>query len=185
MAPEQRAAQVADAHTAARGSKRTLEQLVEHARALERIGGHDSPAEALMAEWLAERGEPSVPQKAIGKYNVDLAVAPVAVEILGGGWHSVKKTHAIRTPEILNAGWHLAFVWNYEGRSALTEQAADHVVAWLNEVRRDPPAIGQYRVVSGDGELLAAGRADDPQFALEPPPRGRQPGRPRRQGARR
>jgi hypothetical protein len=173
MLPEQRAAQAAAAHAAARGSKRSPAQLLEHAIAVEKRASFDSPAESTMADWLGARGEHPVPQKAIGRYNVDLAVAPVAVEILGGGWHSAKRHHAVRTPQILNAGWHLAFVWSYEGRSALTEHAADHVIAWLNEVRRNPPAIGQYRVIAGNGELLAAGRADDPKFSLEPPPRGR------------
>src|SRR5690606_34733996 len=113
------------------------------------------------------------PQKAIGKYNVDFAVAPVAMEVLGGGWHLAKRHHAVRTPQILDAGWHLVFIWDHEGRSALTAGAADYVVTFLKQVRRNPPAVGQYRVISGDGQLLSTGSRDDDEFPLVPPPRGR------------
>ncbi|MFZ9633405.1 MAG: response regulator, partial [Alphaproteobacteria bacterium] len=44
--------------------------------------------------------------------------------------------------------------------------AADYVITYLQELRRNPPAVGQYRVISGSGELLAAGSADGDQFTL-------------------
>jgi hypothetical protein len=122
---------------------------------------------------LAERGIDSIAQRAIGVYNVDLAALPVAVEVLGGGWHSIKTVHAERTPYILDEGWHLVMVWDYEGRSSLGPGAADYVVAFLDEVRRNPPATCQYRVISGQGKLLAACGREDNEFPLVPPPRGR------------
>jgi very-short-patch-repair endonuclease len=161
--------------SAVRGTSQSEELLVRvRALAKQRKGRYDSPGEMLLGEALSDRGLLVVPQKAIGKYNVDLAVAPVAVEVLGGGWHSSKRSHATRTPEILDAGWHLVFVWNYEGVSALVaDAAADYLVAFLEEVRRNPPAVSQYRVITGSGQLLAARSADDDEFPLVPPPRGR------------
>jgi hypothetical protein len=173
MDPESRQAQSAAAHDAVRGTSPSPAMLVERAHRREVKGRFHSEAEATMFGWLTERGLEPIPQKAIGKYSVDLAVHPIAVEILGGGWHAYKPMYSIRTPYILNVGWHLAFVWDFEGRSALTEHAADSVVAFLDEVRRHPPTVGQYRVIAGDGELLATGGADDREFALKPPPRGR------------
>jgi very-short-patch-repair endonuclease len=174
MTAEERLRQAAAAHAAVRGTSQSEELLVRRALAKQRKGRYDSPGEMLLGEALSDRGLIVVPQKAIGKYNVDLAVAPVAVEVLGGGWHSTKRSHATRTPEILNAGWHLVFVWNHEGSSALSVNAAtDYVVAFLQEVRRNPPTVGQYRVISGSGQLLAAGSAEDDEFPLVPPPRGR------------
>jgi hypothetical protein len=173
MTPKERAAQAAAAHNAVRGATRTYADLCKNALGRERVGRCASPGEQQMVDWLHMRGLGPIPQKAIGKYNVDVAMAPVAVEVLGGGWHAYKPTHAIRTPEILNAGWHLAFVWDHEGDSALTEHAADHVISWLEEIRRDPPSIGQYRVISGSGQLLSTGSAKDDKFPLVPPPRGR------------
>lgn len=173
MTPDERAAQAASAHAAVRGVAHSEERLVERARTKQRAARHDSPGEELLSRYIAERGVRCVPQQAVGKYNIDLAVAPVAVEVLGGGWHSMKRSHATRTPYILDGGWHLVFVWDFEGRSALTARAADYVVAFHEEVRRNPPAVSQYRVITGGGQLLTSGSAEDDHFALEPPPRGR------------
>lgn len=173
MTAEERAAQAAAANEAARGMKQSLELLERRAITREQRGGYDSEGERHLAEWLMQRGLTVVPQKAIGKYNTDLAIHPIAVEVLGGGWHLEKGKHAVRTPEILNRGWHLVFVWDHEGDSALAEGAADYVVSYLDEVRRNPTSIGQYRVISGNGQPLAAGGLNDGEFALVPPPRGR------------
>lgn len=173
MSPEARSAQVAAAHAAVLGVTVTEERKVAHAKALQRIGRIEPGGEQLMADWLTDRGWTLTPQRAIGRYNVDLAEQPVAVEILGGGWHALKATHATRTPYILDRGWAMLFVWNYEGRSALTERAADYATAFRDQVRRDPALIGEYRVIAGDGETLSRGRVDDGEFTLVPPPRGR------------
>lgn len=172
MTPEERAAQAAAAHEAVRGVRHTEEQLLTRAVAREGKGLCDSPGELFLMAELRKRGVEPTPQKAIGKYNVDLSVAPVAVEVLGGGWHYTKRHHAVRTPYILNEGWCLLFVWNHEGQSALGSGAADYVVSYLEEIRRDPSLVGEYRVITGRGQLLAAGRAEDDEFTLVPPPRG-------------
>lgn len=173
MTAEQRQTQAAAAHRAVRGTRVSLDQLIARAAARESRGGLDSPGERFLYAELVKRGESPISQKAIGKYNVDLALPPVAVEVLGGGWHATKRSHAERTPDILDQGWCLVFVWNHEGDSALREGAADYVVAFADEVRRDPSLIGEYRVISGSGEPLAGGRVQDGEFALVPPPRGR------------
>jgi DNA-binding transcriptional ArsR family regulator len=183
--PQWRRDQLAAARAAAGKYPRDAEAAsTRRAITRENLAAQTGRGEILMHAWLLERGLPVVAQKAVGKYNVDLAVTPVAVEILGGGWHAAKASHGVRTPYILNQGWNLAMVWNYEGRSALTEHAADSVVAYLQEVRRDPAATGQYRVISGDGETLATGSVDGDEYALVPPPRSRERGRPTYDGAR-
>ena len=173
MTVEERQSQAAAAHEAVRGVPHTEAQLLARSAAREARGRCDSAGEQFILDQLVQRGVQPVTQKAIGKYNVDLAVAPVAVEVLGGGWHLAKRHHAVRTPYILDQGWALLFVWNHEGDSALTERAAEYVVAYLDETRRDPSLIGEYRVISGSGELLARGRGQDSKFPLVPPPRGR------------
>lgn len=104
----------------------------------------------------------------VERYNA----LPVAVEVLGGGWHGVKARHAERTPYILDAGWHLVMIWDHEGSSALSAGAADYLVSFAEEVRRNPPATCQYRVISGNGQLLAACGREDNEFPLVPPSRG-------------
>lgn len=172
MTPEQRKAQVTEANRAAR--RRRIPEIEKFRRALtvERQGRPGSDGEVRLHEMLRERGEQPAIERAIGPYNVDLAMLPVAVEVLGGGFHGVKARHAERTPYILDAGWHLVMVWNYEGVSALGSGAADYLVAFAEEVRRNPPATCQYRVITGQGEFLAARSREDNEFPLEPPPRG-------------
>ena len=172
MTPEQRRESVKAANKGAR--MRRVPEIEKYRRALtvERQGRPGSDGEVTLRKWLEERGETPAVERAIGQYNVDLSMLPVAVEILGGGWHGVKARHAERTPYILDAGWHLVMVWNHEGSSALGLGAADYLVAFLDEVRRNPPATCQYRVISGQGELLAARGREDDEFPLVPPPRG-------------
>lgn len=173
MTPAERLAQARPSHDALRGTKQPVEALLARAQQRERRGLCDSPGELRLLGDLRNRGLDPTPQKAIGKYNVDLAVAPIAMEVLGGGWHFAKRHHAVRTPAILNEGWCLLFIWNHEGDSALTSKAADYVVTFLNEVRRNPSLVGEYRVIAGNGQFLARGCADDDEFPLVKPPRGR------------
>jgi very-short-patch-repair endonuclease len=163
------------AHDAVRGKSPSGRSLELAAQRREQNPWHalQSDGERLFDQWLHGRGLRFTPQKAIGPYNVDFAVSSVAVEILGGGWHSTKYArHALRSPYILDAGWHLLMVWNYEGRSAMRPEAADYLVAFLDEVGSNPTAPRQYRVIAGGGELLAARRREDDEFPLVPPPRG-------------
>jgi len=131
----------------------------------------DSYGEQVFDHMLRNRGFDPVPQHAVGRYNVDLAVAPVAVEILGGRWHTGNPKYATRTPYILNQGWHLAFVWCGNGERTPGEGAAGYVAALIDEMRRQPTAVGQYWMISGDGELLGAGSVNDDEFTLIPPSR--------------
>ena len=150
----------------------TAEQLLARARRIERDGRFDSEGEQLLAQLLEERDMLPIPQKAIGKYNVDMAAAEsVAVEVLGGNWHSAKRTHAVRTPQILDAGWHLIMVWNQKGTGPITAGAADYIATFCEEIRWHPALVRQYRVIGGGGELLASRCADDDEFPLIPPSR--------------
>ena len=173
MTVEERKAQVFAANAAARG--RTVSEIEKMRRALrnELTESHQSVGEQLLGQMLRERGFDPIPQRCIGVCNVDLAMNPVAVEVLGGGWHAYKPVHAHRVPYILDQGWHLVMVWDHEGRSALGPGAAEYLIAFTQEVRSNPPATCQYRVISGDGELLSSRGREDNEFPVEPPPRGR------------
>lgn len=172
MPKAQRATQAAAAQRAARQRKVSEAELCTRARARERDGKFGSEGELFLAQLLERRDLLPIPQKAIGKYNIDMAAAEtVAVEVLGGNWHSTKGTHAIRTPQILNAGWHLIMVWNQNGTGPITAGAADYIAAFAEQVRWQPTLTRQYRVVTGDGEVLAARCADDDEFPLIPPSR--------------
>lgn len=172
MTPEQRERQASAAHRAARMRRTPAIQKFRSALRRESLGRPASAGESMLHDLMTARGERPIAERAIGPYNVDLAMLPVAVEVLGGGFHGVKASHAERTPYILDAGWHLVMVWNHEGRSSLGPGAAEYLVAFLDEVRRNPPATCQYRVISGDGQLLAARGREDNEFPVVLPPRG-------------
>jgi very-short-patch-repair endonuclease len=176
LTPEQRAAKVAAAHDAVRGSRRPDEHVERVARARELVGygGRTSPGTERLCAELARRGIEHRRETAVGRYNVDvtLRACPVAVEVLGGNWHGAKPIHAVRTPSILNRGWHLVFVWDTR-RQPLGVAAVDQVVALAEKASVDPAAVREYWVVRGDGKLVASGRADDDEFPLVPPPVGR------------
>lgn len=163
--------QVEAAHRAPR-RRITEEELFTRARAREHVGRLGSPGEQLLAHLLEERGFAPIPQKAIGKYNVDMSFDSIAVEVLGGNWHAANRTHATRSPYILNEGWHLIFVWNFQPHSPITAGAADYIATFYEEARWQPSLPSQYRVISGHGKLLTARSADSDEFSLVPPPRG-------------
>lgn len=172
LAPTERIANIAAAQEARRGRNNSDAHQGRIAQAREAVGygGRTSPGTDYLSALLTERGIPHTREKAIGRYNVDIALGayPVAVEVLGGNWHGYKPVHAKRTPCILNAGWSLLFIWNQK-RVPLGPQAFDYLVTFLEETSINPPPVGEYRVIRGDGQLITFGSADDDEFPLVPP----------------
>lgn len=171
MSAAQRSAQVASAHEAVRGTTRTHESLVQAALTRERVLSHATDEERVMATWLTDRGIEGVTlQKAVSKYNVDIAAAPVAVELFGGGWHS-HGLHRERLPErtrdLANHGWNLLIVWTHKVHP-LGSEVADEIVSFVERSRSDPAFRRQYRVIWGDGKFIASGCVDDDKLTLIP-----------------
>jgi very-short-patch-repair endonuclease len=172
MSAEERSRKAAAAHAARRGVSNTEEHQCRIAAGKERVGygGRTSPGTDFICEELTRRGIEHTREKAVGRYNLDiaLAAAPVAVEVLGGLWHGAKPIHARRTPYILDKGWNVVFVWNTK-RVQVGPEAVHYVVAFAEETRRHPTPVRQYRVIRGDGKVVATGQADDDEFPLVPP----------------
>ena len=157
------------AHAAARGRQTTEAEHCLRALTHEKHPVHIGQAEPMFAQMLADRGVATVPQKAIGHYNCDLAAEPVAVEVWGGNWHFCGK-HAALTPKrtryLLDSGWSVVFVlltktWPLTGR------AADYVAAFVEQTRCDPTARREYRMILGTGELASAGGFDDDEATIK------------------
>lgn len=170
MTPETRAAQVASAHDAVRGLARSDEDLERRALSKERNQSHATSDERRMAAWMLSRGIQTIAQKAVGKYNVDLAAEPVAVELFGGGWHA-HGDHRTRLPKrtryLADRGWNTIFVWTHKAHP-LGAEVTDELVAYVERSRSDPAFRRQYRVVWGDGKFIAAGSVDDDEVTLVP-----------------
>lgn len=167
---EERKALSAAANAAWRGSKMTLESRIKNAQGKERNLSGISPAESQLALWLSERGIATIPQKAIGPYNADLATGTVAVEVFGGNWHA-SGHHARRFPAradyLFDQGWNLVIVWN-QARDPLSIEAADYIASFIEECGADPSIRGEYRVIRGCGKELTRGKDHFDQLALKP-----------------
>lgn len=167
MTAEQRAAQVTAAHDAVRGMTRSIHDLERRAVGKQRTLAHATTDELAVAAYLPG----AIPQQAIGKYNVDIGAEPVAVELFGGNWHAEGR-HRARLPQrvehIADAGWNLLIVWCTQGRVLDVEAVAQDALAYLECSRRDPAFRRQYRVIWGDGQLIAAGCVDDNERTLIP-----------------
>lgn len=126
LTPIQRKQQALAAHAAKRGKAEPEEQRERVALAREANGAGIGPTERVIMEWLAEAGIDAKPQKAVGRYNVDLAIDSLAVEVLGGAWHTSKASHARRTAYLLDKGWRVLFLWT-ESRHAPTPAVVDAI----------------------------------------------------------
>ena len=151
-----------------RGRKLPLDLQIKIAKSREK-SAMCSDSERILTSWLRDYGVKCIPQRAIGIYNTDIAIHPVAVEVLGGYWHSSKPTHAERTRYILNQGWHMVFVWAHHYRSPISPAVADYIVTFLNEVGTNPSSVRQYRVIRGDGKELARRSANDDSISIVAP----------------
>jgi len=157
------------AHAAVRGKRQAKEHRLKIAATRERDGIGIARLEVILADLLRERGWTVIPQKAICQYNVDMAFAeaPVAVEVFGGQWHTVRR-HAARyrrrTKDILDAGWHLCVIWVIKSYP-LEITGVDKLVALAEFARANPSAPRQEQVIYGNGEPCAIGQRNFDRWA--------------------
>lgn len=166
MSPAERAAQASAAHDAVRGKPLPLSSKLARAATIERqaVAGikRRSAGEIRLGEWLTDAGLHFIPEKAVGVYNLDFGIHPVAVELFGGAWHGYgyhAGAHGKRTKHILGEGWSIIFVWSTKD-IPLNRRGGEKIVSLVKKLRRNPPSPGEYWVIRGDGEVVAQGRAD-------------------------
>jgi len=165
--PEERRNIRAAQHAAWRGGHHTETSLEKMAQKRKAVGNAIGTGEGELIGWLEARGVLCDHQHVFGRYNFDiLAGDTIAVEVytMAGMPMSVPLLRK-RSIDILDAGWPLLYVW-VSGRRILVESAADYVVTWLEELRRDPPVIGQYRVIRGDGQLARTPRRQSYRYPV-------------------
>lgn len=156
----ERKARTASAHAALRGKTPSSERLSKAAQTRQANGSSQSAGERSLLLWLNERGELPDTQTAVDRYNIDLTLSDVAVELLGGEWHRYKRSAATRTKVILDAGWHLLFIWDTPNYP-LSPAAAEYLLSFVKFTRDNPTAVREYRVIRGDGEFVAQGSLDN------------------------
>jgi very-short-patch-repair endonuclease len=106
---------------------------------------------------LATFGIDCVPQKAVGIYNIDLAVEDtrIAIELFGGSWHSTgrhKARHHRRCKYLFDKGWAVVIVWVDKRRHPFGVGACKKIVALAEHRRTSPAPFGEYHVIFGNGK---------------------------------
>ena len=170
--PEQRKLLATPSHNAARGCTRRESSKEIAAKTKERNNRIlKSDSESILMDMLRQRGIETIPQKAIGIYNCDLATESVAVEIWGGHWHW-HGAHLARTEkrfnEIMNRGMSVLVV-AVTVTSPLTDAVADYVAAYLKNFSMNPTLPREYRVIWRAGEFFTCGGINDDNFSVKPP----------------
>lgn len=151
-----------------RGSKHTEKHKAARARTHERLRLKVSPYALTLNGWLRDRGIPTAMEFAVGRYNVDIASFPVAVEVHAYSFNPLGSTRwreRQRTRYLCDRGWLVIYVWISARAFVLNEASADYVVSLVEEAKRDPSLVGEYRVIRGTGEFVSAGRPDGDEWA--------------------
>jgi hypothetical protein len=149
----------------AANTRRIHTEAEREARALthERLRLKVSPYAIILNDWLVERGVQTTMEAACGRYNIDIACGPIAVEVHAYSFNPIGPTRLRereRLKYICNRGWLVLYVWISARAFVLDPRAADDIVATLKATKSDPALIGQYRVIRGSGQLVTTGRPD-------------------------
>lgn len=135
-----------------------------------------SHLEHAIGRWLSIRNVEFSFQRAVGPYNIDIALPPIAVEVFGGSWHadSDRVRHFnTRAKYLFDRNWSILVIWHHISDYPVSERAADDVVAFANALRSDPSRVREYRVIRGDGELVSAGCYNGHDISVVSPSRRR------------
>ena len=95
--------------------------------------------ESQLAQMLLDRGLKFVRQHPVERYNIDLALGNLAVEVHRPDRHPFhpRSRELARCENLLRLGWNVIYVWT-RGEE-ITDLAADEIVSFY-EVSR-PPAV--------------------------------------------
>jgi very-short-patch-repair endonuclease len=143
--------QVAAAHAASRGVPKSAESVAKSIAtrfARQSFIGH---GETDIANLLSGLGVRTVQQYPIYRYGVDVAAPELrfAVEILGHYPKLGTVPYRKRVEHILGAGWAILWVDLAVKRNPDRCLMAEHLMALVNEIRRNEPVHGRQWVVCG------------------------------------
>lgn len=161
--PEERSRLSAAAHAAVKGREHTFEEKCKRSITREKRQIGIYPIEKTAKEMLEEKGFVCRAQKAVGPYNVDIALTEhcIAVEIFGGGWHGAgfhARRFNKRIKYLLDSGWLPVIIW-VEARSfPFGVGAIDYIVSLVEKIRSDETMRSKEHMIRGDGNISTLGR---------------------------
>jgi very-short-patch-repair endonuclease len=121
-----------------------------------RRGRYEDPLAMILREC---RGD-VIQQRAVGHYNIDVALdeARVAVEVQGSKITGKSCTNlAHRAERILNAGWTMIFGLWWDAPPDIAA-CAEYIVALAERASGDESLRGRYGVIGSDGQPLPGTR---------------------------
>lgn len=97
-------------------------------------------------------------QKAFYKYNLDIGIGNVAVEIHVSTSNPLNKRYSLeRIMDITKRGLNVIYVWINPRNKIVSNSAYNDVISFIKRFYRNPSLTGHYRVIRGSGEFYAAG----------------------------
>lgn len=165
MSKSERQSLVARAHIAKKGKPADERAQERRAKTNEVTLQLASRADLILGVWLAQHGLRFTPQKALGPYNLDIAVDELSVAVeVNGDWHYFPERTAAESKRrnyLFDRGWRLIDVcitstgarpWKY-----LRPACANKIIELLESVRRNKSMRCKHWVIGGDGETLPGG----------------------------
>jgi len=158
---------VGPAHEGRRGQTLGRQELLNRAQGIEDaaqegrapLGRHENA----LASKLRSKGLSITQQRAVGPYNIDVAIdsPPIAVEVLSR--HLNRKARRVfrdRMKCLFSRDWAIAYIFAFEWADVSIASIAEQLVTLTKSGGTGPPAInGRYWVIGSDGEFVAfAGR---------------------------
>lgn len=156
MSVTERKERIKKAQATVRGSRRSWETKCKGAKTRENLRLNVSPIEDELFKFFKQKGFEVTQQKAVGAYNLDIALERerIAIEIFGGGFHKAGRHKARffdRNKYILNQGWGLIIVWLHAKRHPLTLSGMDYLLSFCKVPSRYKTKWGRYKVIWGNG----------------------------------
>lgn len=166
--PEENFKNCLAAHAAVKGIPKPESFIENVAKGRERNLTRVSEYEWEVINMLRSKGLEVSPQKAVGRYNIDIAIPEfhIAVEIFGGAWHS-HGAHADRFRKrfdyLIDSGWIPIIVWTnrefgnrtIDNRTAFIEK---YLLPLIERLRRGKPVRRKEHVISCRGQACARGK---------------------------
>lgn len=173
MSEEQRANQVKAAHEAAANQppESFKAAAIKQAKTKEKSLAKSCDMERIFISAFNERGYDVIPQKAVGPYNIDLAIRGTAVEVHGNAAHA--HTHPYfrkRVMYLLECGWNVIYIKTIGNLSV--ESATNKVCRMIDLIESDKSPVRHYGMVRGSGEFVTSGCFDGNELATVDGPYG-------------
>ncbi len=159
----QRKKLVLAANRARRSKKATDAEIIAKAITREQRGLFVGRGERLLAELLEKQGFQAISQKAVHRYNIDLAIENVAVELAFSSKTdpTTRPGEARKIEYLLQHGWHVLYIMgDRRRRHEVTHETANAVVAFIQLAERHPTTLREYRVIRCSGQLLTSRKTD-------------------------